>query len=423
MRGWVRVFSLLRWQPGARARSMKATPPQSKTRRWLWRIFNCLGFFLLVWAASIGWEFLRAINDEGYLNRKYGSELGTITSVEVVSLGEYPTPGLERHFPHLSTYRRHLWSEEGRYIHSKARLRGKDAQEIARLWRSQGFHNRFSAGCHEPAYVLRFYFGPWKRAEMTVCWKCLNAEVPAGPMAVAITFDALGTNGLALFDALKRWAPLPTEQTYAYTNEAIPADEIRRRVSEAMWPVVTGGDEEFLEYALHSASRGSIEDEIAGKLGSKVPKERADAARFLRRMSASRFAPQLVQMLSDPNERARNNAGWALCLIGGPIDFAPVHSAMLSQDTKTRSLAVAIMARHGDSAPQPLHEFRSQVEKAIERFGSKTFKDPGGLRVELTEERRAAIQPAIDRISSVCGTNSIACFRRRVPPVRPEFAW
>jgi hypothetical protein len=402
---------------------MKPTPHQSKTRRWLGRILNCLGFLLLAWAGPNGWEFLWAINDDGYLNRKYGSELGTITSVEVVSLGEYPTPGLERHFPQLSTYQRHLWSEEGRYIHSKARLRGKEAQDLADLWRSQGFHDRFGAGCHEPAYVLRFFLGPWKRAEITVCWKCLNAEVPVGPMAAAITFDAQGTNGLALFDALRHWAPLPTGQTYAYTNAAIPADEIRRRVAEAMGPVVDGGDEEFLEYALHSASREAIEDEIAGKLGSTVPNERADAARFLGRMSASRFAPQLVPMLSDPDERARNNAGWALRRIGGPIDFAAVHSAMLSRDERTRTLAMTIVARHGDSAPQPLHEFRSQIEKAIERFGSRTFKDLSGPRVELTEERRAAIQPAIDRISSVCGTNSIACFRRRVPPVRPEFAW
>lgn len=361
------------------------------------------------------WEFYQGLTKDGYLRRKYITDLGRITSVEIISLGEYPSPGLEKHFPHLTPYRRHFWSEAGRYVHSKKRITGRDAQEFASLWRSQKFIDG-AAGCHEPAYVLRFYLGPWKRAEITVCWQCFNAEVPWAVLAAPISFDAHGTNGVTLFDLAKQWAPLSTAETYAYTNPAISSQEVKRQVSEARH-YDNEATRDFVEYVAHSESREALENEISA--GLDLPGAQYWSISRIADLKTPRLSYRLSQMMSDPNEEIRTYAGWALTKLEGAIDFDAALRAVSSTNGKTRTAALAVAVRHGASDSKSLEQLQIRIDEAISHHGTNAFPAALFRRVKLTPERRLAMKPLLDRLKST-GIDT-EMFRQRTPPPRPEF--
>lgn len=363
------------------------------------------------------WEFYQGLMQDGYLRRKYITDLGQITSVEIISLGEYPSPALEMHFPHLTSYRRHFWSEAGRYVHLKKRITGRDAQEFASLWRSQKFING-AAGCHEPAYVLRFYLGPWKRAEITVCWQCFNAEVPWAVAGMPISFDAHGTNGVALFDLAKQWAPLPTPETYAYTNLAISSEEIKRLVSEAIRSDYKAA-RDFAEYAAHSESRVTFEDEIVSKLDDPSSQTRLWAIDRIADLKTPRLARRLSQRMTDPVEWIKTRAGWALTEMDGDVDMNAVLPAIISTNGEIRTVALAVAARHGGSDYESLDRLRHQIDEAISNHGTNAFPKAEWRRVKLTAERRLALKSLIHHLDSSGITTEM--FHERKSPPWPEF--
>lgn len=377
-----------------------------------------MGVALAGWLAANGWEFVRGYKNPEYFRRKYGSELGWITSVEIVSLGQYPRPALQTHFPELVPYRRHFWSESGPYVYLKKRITGRNARNFADLWRAQKF-NGDETMCHEPAYVFRFFLGPWKRAEITVCWHCFNAEVPAAWTQTAISFNAQGTNGLALFDLAKHWAPLPTRETYEYTNPPVSRAEVKRLVAEA-----SAGDYDsarnFSEYVFYSASRVDLEDEISSRLDVPSEVTRRWAAGLLADLGTPRLSRRLSHCFTDPDPWIRMRAGWALAGMDGEVDFVPVLSALTSTDLQTRTAALAAAARHGDSSPAELERLRGHVENAVSRYGTNTFlRSASGRRVKLTTERRLALKPLFDRLKAAGLETDI--FREPKPSPRPEF--
>lgn len=58
-------------------------------------------------------------------------------------------------------------------------LSGKDAENLAALWRSQTFGWEYQALCHSPAYGFRFYRGSSLKFETSVCFHCSNFYVTA----------------------------------------------------------------------------------------------------------------------------------------------------------------------------------------------------------------------------------------------------
>jgi hypothetical protein len=363
------------------------------------------------------WEFYQGLTKDGYLRRKYITDLGRITSVEIISLGEYPSPGLEKHFPHLTPYRRHFWSEAGRYVHFKKRITGRDAQEFAKLWRSQTIVDG-AAGCHEPAYVFRFYLGPWKRAEITVCWQCFNAEVPWAVMAAPISFDAHGTNGVTLFDLAKQWAPLSTAETYAYTNPAISSEEIKRLVSVAIHSDYKAA-RDFVEYVAHSESRVTFEDEIVSRLDDPSSQNRSWAIDRIAELKTPRLARRLSQRMADPVEWIKTRAGWALTEMDGDVNMNAVLPEIISTNGEIRTVALAVAVRHGGSDSESLNRLGLQIDDVISQHGTNAFPKADRRRVKLTADRRHTLKSLLDRLKSA-GIDT-EMFRDRTPPPRPEF--
>ncbi len=53
---------------------------------------------------------------------------------------------------------------------------GKEAQQIASLWRTQDFH-RMPASCHQPVFGIKFFFRDKTILHASVCWDCNNLVV------------------------------------------------------------------------------------------------------------------------------------------------------------------------------------------------------------------------------------------------------
>jgi len=107
-----------------------------------------------------------------------------------------PGPGL---FP-IPPYGR--WDK----ILSTAVAAGKDAEELAYLWRHQHFSEGFSSLCHYPAYGLRFYDDANLLFETSVCWQCGNFVVK---WAGFWGFDSQSRMATNLLMELQKHLPLP----------------------------------------------------------------------------------------------------------------------------------------------------------------------------------------------------------------------
>ncbi len=245
-------------QPSATTLKPEGTTRWQKARRWAGKLF---GTIVVLAMLAAGWEFHQFSEDpEHYLVNRYGTGLGKVTSVEVLSLGPEASTELAARFPGLPTYRRRLWSENKYLVYRRADVEGAAAQRLADLWRRQDYITSEQAGCHEPGYAIRFYFGPWRRLEVTLCWQCDNIAFPLLGTEVWNTFDAHGTNGLALLSSLKAIAP-----TFDYTNAVVSTAELNGRVEavlqgrEAVW--------KFVEWVEHSPQR----QEFLAEIGRRLP--------------------------------------------------------------------------------------------------------------------------------------------------------
>ncbi|MBS1724979.1 MAG: hypothetical protein JSS66_18725 [Armatimonadetes bacterium] len=102
-----------------------------------------------------------------------------------------------------------LYQGTYRVVASK-QLTGKEAEAVAKLWRSLTFNTFNQAMCHEPPYALKFESKGRVLLETTVCWHCHNFTfLDAGGRRAYYGFLANDKAGGTLLDRLKRLVPLP----------------------------------------------------------------------------------------------------------------------------------------------------------------------------------------------------------------------
>ena len=387
----------------------------SRAKRFLRTIRKAASLIFLCWMVSLAWEcFQIAYGGDDYLRRRYGTELPWVTSVEIVSIGAWVSPVLEPHFRETERIRPHPTEEDEHYVFRKKTVRGEDAKRIAALWRAQT-PLRGSAGCHEPAYILRFYTGPIKRAEVGICWHCYNFSVPALWSRTLLDFDAGSTNALALLEMLQRHAPLSTDNDFNYTNAPISAAEVEQRVARAM---ASGWNHEsrkqLAEFAIHSPQRNQFEAALATRLLSEKNRELLGAIRALKEMRSPRQARAFARLLTHSDAEVRDLAGRALLGSGGEMQSELLLDAVGHADRLTRFHAFAALAAHAPLDRVTLDALSNRVERALSLFGTDAFPESyNGIRVRLSAERRKSVWPLIGRIADVCGTNFIGNFPQK----------
>jgi hypothetical protein len=85
-------------------------------------------------------------------------------------------------------------------------IEGREAQSVARLWRSQNYSGMGYA-CHNPMYAIKFYSQGKSIAYASLCWECKNIRwVEPGGVAT-IGFAANGTRGRQLLAVFKKAFP------------------------------------------------------------------------------------------------------------------------------------------------------------------------------------------------------------------------
>ena len=394
----------------------KQSPQDSKQvslGRRLWKVgWKAGGLLILGWLVSIAWEINQYSRyGDAYLLRRYGTELPWITSAEVISLGPWVSETLDPHFRKTARYRRWPWSEDKRFVFKRKTIRGEEARKLAALWRRQTFLPG-TIGCHEPGYVLRFYTGPLKRAEITLCWHCSNAAFPAVFDESLIVFEAFGTNGTALLETLQHFAPLPTAADFNYTNAPISVTEVEQRIAEAMKPKRQYDLWRSLaEFAVHSPQRDQFESSLGAKLGSDRSHEVHAAIAIIEMMKSSRDSKELALLLRHPEEEVRHLAGRALLEEGGMVSMPEMLESVGSSDQTTRFHAFAAIVALADMAQPDWDSLSNRVEAALGQFGTNAFPESyNGSRVRITAERRTRAWPLVERIAEVCGTNFIRNF-------------
>lgn len=85
---------------------------------------------------------------------------------------------------------------------------GKEAQQIASLWRSQDFH-RMAATCHQPVFGIKFFFRDKTILHASICWECNNLVVLEPTLKANSTQGFAGESkmGQKLLEEFKRTFP------------------------------------------------------------------------------------------------------------------------------------------------------------------------------------------------------------------------
>jgi hypothetical protein len=283
-------------------------------------------------------------NHDDYLRGRYGSGLGWVTSIEVTSLGPRVTKELLSHFPDTPGHRRWPWSDEEYFVHNKRTVRGREALRLAAHWRSLSFGGE-GALCHEPGFVVRFYLGPWKRAELTTCWKCSNLAVPAVFWEAYLEFDALSTNGLALLEELKRIAPLPAPADFNYTNALLSQSDLEFRVFDLLrdpW------NRETQEWIRHSPQKAHFLDAVTARLTATNPFALKSAIFLASAFELTNTAPRLHALLGAPNPETALEALSALERLKVPVPPNALFPLLGSADASIRDKSLRILADQAD---------------------------------------------------------------------------
>jgi hypothetical protein len=96
-------------------------------------------------------------------------------------------------------------------------LTGKEAEDVAQIWRYIPQNPHYVALCHDPLYALRFWKDGKKICEVTICWHCSNfgltvpGDLPLGDREFG--FDSQSRAAIALLNKLKQIVPPPVPAT------------------------------------------------------------------------------------------------------------------------------------------------------------------------------------------------------------------
>jgi hypothetical protein len=372
------------------------TPVRSpRWRRVAKTVGNLLATIVLLWMLAAGWELYQFSKEpENYLVNRYGRGLGKVTSVEVLALGPEASTELAARFPGLPTYRRRLWSENTYLVYRRSKVEGTAAQRLADLWRRLEYITSEQAGCHEPGYAVRFYFGPWKRLEVTLCWQCDNIAFPLLWSESWNTFDAHGTNGAALLADLQVIAP-----TFNYTNGVVSASEVVSRVDavlqekEPKWG--------FAEWVEHSPQRR----EFVAKIGRRLPKlstnETAMAVQLVMDLKLTNEAPAVERLLAHTNRKVRGVALTTLLSLRVPVNPEALSALLVSEDESERQSALLVAVRR--TAVEPAF-FLPAIENSLAVYGRRAFRPDTRESLRQLTNRWPAWSPIYDRLRQ--GTNA-----------------
>ena len=372
----------------------EGTTRWQKARRWSGKLF---GTMVVLGMLAAGWEFRQFSEDPArYLVNRYGRGLGKVTAVEVLSLGPEASTELAARFPGLPKYRRRGWSEDTDLIYRQETIRGDVAQRFADLWRRQDFITEGKTLCHEPGYAIRFYFGPWKRLEVTVCWQCDNIAFPLVGTEDLISFDAHGTNGLALLSSLKAIAP-----AFDYTNSTVAPEELRHRVSR-----VLGKQEpalEFVEWVLHSPQRDDFIAEVGRRLLDLSADETTVAIGLVGSFKLTNQAPALELMLGHTNRFVRNSALKTLQSLRVPVSPDALLPLLVSEKEWERQESLMVAVRR--TAVDPAF-YLPAIERSLATYGRQAFPPSTRESLRKLTNRWPAWSPIYDRLRR--GTNAPA---------------
>ena len=379
-------------------RPTKPLPTPVRYPRWrraAKTVGNLLATIVLLWMLAAGWEVYQFSEDpETYLVNRYGRGLGKVTSVEVLSLGPEASTQLASRFPGLPTYSRRLWSENTYLVHRRAEVKGIAAQQLADLWRRQDFITFARSLCHEPGYVVRFCFGPWKRLEVTICWECDNVAFPLLGTEECINFDAHGTNGLELLAALQSIAP-----AFDYTNSAVAPEELRQRVTR-----VLGKQEpawEFVEWVLHSPQREDFIAEVGRRLLDLSADETTVAIGLVGSFKLTNQAPALEVLLGHTNRFVRNSALKTLQSLRVPVNPDALLPLLVSEEDWERQESLLVAVRRTAVAPA---FYLPAIERSLATYGRQAFPPSTRETLRKLTNRWPAWSPIYDRLRR--GTNA-----------------
>lgn len=346
---------------------------------------------------AAGWEFRQFSEDpDHYLVNRYGRGLGKVTSVEVLSLGPEASTELAARFPGLSKYRRRWWSEDTYLIYRQETINGDAAQRFADLWRGQDFITEGKILCHEPGYAIRFYFGPWKRLEVTVCWQCNNIAFPLLGTEDWIIFGAHGTNGLGLLSSLKTIAP-----AFDYTNAVIAPAELNRRVEAVLQG--RGVVSEFVEWVEHSPQRQEFFSEIGRRLPNLSTNETKVAVGLVRDFKLTNEAPAVERLLNHADFRVRSVSLSTLQSLRVPVNPGALLPLLTSENESERQHALLVAVRRTKVEPTV---FLPAIERSLVTYGRQAFRPDTRETLRKLTNQWPAWSPIYERLR--LGTNAPA---------------
>lgn len=180
-----------------------------------------LGFFIAV-ASVVGvglWKresivaHLRiyAVGESEVAAKKYGSELGPVSRVEIFEvLGE--TNAVTSHKFTIYGERTSLHSGSALVLESAA------AMSFMQHWGAMRFHSDYSAMCHDPAFVVRFMLGDEVLLKTSLCLHCQNFTIPSVFGETLMGFSSRHPTGVAFAAHLKTLFPDSAKWESASTN-------------------------------------------------------------------------------------------------------------------------------------------------------------------------------------------------------------
>jgi len=82
-------------------------------------------------------------------------------------------------------------------------IEGREAQSVARLWRSQKYGG-MGAACHNPVYAIKFYSQGKPIAYASLCWECKNIIFVESDLNDSLGFAANSARGRQLLTVFKK---------------------------------------------------------------------------------------------------------------------------------------------------------------------------------------------------------------------------
>lgn len=175
-----------------------------KLKKWLVRVGIALGCLLVsgflfpdFWLGLIRPYFLGLMEVKA---EEFGRLMNDVDEIEVIALVDGP----------LGTTGVHAEKALGYGVHGKKTLRGDEAKQVHDLWRYLRRGRTFSAMCHDPGYVLRFWKDGKLILETSVCWSCHNYTLPIWILGrPTYGFDSTREDAKELLALLRMHVPLP----------------------------------------------------------------------------------------------------------------------------------------------------------------------------------------------------------------------